>query len=307
MQNTNCPRIRLIRAGNAIDESLLQQLCSGLERDWGVSISFGPEVLNGCSPADRAARLHSYIISPDFDVLWTVWGGEGAADLLPFLGAKFPKDIPPKHLIGSSDATALLLYLANRKGVFPVHAPNFGRLPVITASPSYDLLKRFVRGELDSIVATNLIPLNGLAKGGAPVKSSGSTGGNLSLLTISIGDTWEFDPAGKIVFVEDWREKAHVIDRNLKSLSRRGKFSDAAALILGNIFCQLQPTRGTDPEEQTSYLRERVSEFANALPIPVFETDVIGHGPDNLPIPFHWTAEITGTDPVHLTLRNPKT
>jgi muramoyltetrapeptide carboxypeptidase len=303
MQNTVHPKIRLIRAGNAIDEGLLKQTCAFLESEWGASISYGPEVFNGCSLQDRALLIRSYLSSSDYDTLWTVWGGEGAADLLPYLDKTLPETIPTKQVIGSSDATAILIYLSKFPSVSPIHAPNLGRLPVIKSSASYEVLKSLVCGEPESIVLRHLTPLNLSARSQQALKSTGSTGGNLSLLTISVGDTWEFDAAGKIIFLEDWREKPHVIDRNLKSLARRGKFSKAVAIVVGNVFCELVPTRMDD---QVSYLRERLSQFAESLSIPVFETPLIGHGPDNYPVPFRWPAEILAGESPKLIFHRPK-
>jgi muramoyltetrapeptide carboxypeptidase len=302
MQNTVHPKIRLIRAGNAIDEGLLKQTCAFLESEWGASISYGPEVFNGCSRQDRARLIRTYLSSSDYDTLWNVWGGEGAADLLPYLDNTLPDTIPAKQVIGSSDATAILIYLSKFPGVFPIHATNLGRLSVIKSSASYEILRSLVCGEPESIVLKNLAPLNLSARSQQTLQSTGSTGGNLSLLTISVGDTWEFDAADKIVFLEDWREKPHVIDRNLKSLARRGKFSKAVAIVVGNIFCELVPTRLDD---HVAYLRGRLNEFAESLSVPVFETPLIGHGPDNYPVPFCWPAEIRVSDSPELVFHRP--
>ena len=65
------------------------------------------------------------------------------------------------------------------------------------------------------------------------------TGGNLSVIHISIKDVWEIDTANKIIFLKDCGEKAHKIIRTLKYFSRIGLFYAVKAVIFGDFTCCL--------------------------------------------------------------------
>lgn len=58
-------------------------------------------------------------------------------------------------------------------------------------------------------------------------------GGNLSLLTTTLGSPYEIDTKGKILFMEDVGEAVYRVDRMLTSLSLAGKFDDCSGIILG--------------------------------------------------------------------------
>ena len=67
----------------------------------------------------RAARLVEYLLNPDVDIIWSLRGGEGSADLLPFLEAhKGQISVPiTKKMLGFSDFTVLLNYFSQKFGV----------------------------------------------------------------------------------------------------------------------------------------------------------------------------------------------
>ena len=288
------PRIRLIRLGSAVDQTVLESACKFLREEWPVSVSYGRETFSECSLPERVEHLLSYCRSTEYDWLWAIRGGEGTADLLPLLGEQLRQgeDLPTKQLIGSSDATPLLIYLSESSRIRPVHGPNIGQFYKIRSSASAKVIKSLIFNETTSVTLKPLKPLNQLAKSNATLTAKGSIGGNLSLLSISIGDVWEFDATSKLLFLEDWQEKPHVIDRNLKSLERRGKFAGAIAILLGDVFRNLVAPSSASAEDHVDYLRRKLVEFAESLEIPVLETGLVGHGDENFPIPLAWSVEL---------------
>jgi muramoyltetrapeptide carboxypeptidase len=58
-------------------------------------------------------------------------------------------------------------------------------------------------------------------------------GGNLTLLTATLGSKYEIDTRGKILFIEEIGEPVYKLDRMLTSLALAGKFHDCAGIILG--------------------------------------------------------------------------
>src|SRR5512143_2263105 len=59
------------------------------------------------------------------------------------------------------------------------------------------------------------------------------TGGTLSLLTSSLGTSYEVETRGRIVFLEDVDEEPFKVDRMLAQMTAAGKLSDAAGVALG--------------------------------------------------------------------------
>ena len=58
-------------------------------------------------------------------------------------------------------------------------------------------------------------------------------GGNLSLVSSSLGTPYEIDTKGKILFLEDLHEALYRLDGMFNHLRLAGKFKDAAGILLG--------------------------------------------------------------------------
>jgi len=59
------------------------------------------------------------------------------------------------------------------------------------------------------------------------------TGGNLSLVSSSLGTPYEIDTRDKILFLEDVGEAPYRIDGMMNHLKAAGKFKDCAGIMLG--------------------------------------------------------------------------
>jgi muramoyltetrapeptide carboxypeptidase len=60
-------------------------------------------------------------------------------------------------------------------------------------------------------------------------------GGNLSLLVSLLGSSYQIDPAGKILFLEDVGEYTYSYDKMLYALKNAGYFDHLKALIIGGM------------------------------------------------------------------------
>ena len=68
------------------------------------------------------------------------------------------------------------------------------------------------------------------------VPASGQlVGGNLSLLTATLGSKTSLDTNGKIIFIEEIGEHKYHIDRQLHSLKRAGYFDHCAGVLIGDM------------------------------------------------------------------------
>lgn len=115
----------------------------------------------------------------------------------------------------------------------------------------------------------------------APLRSR-VVGGNLTLVGNTIGTTFGFSGAGKIVFLEDVDESPYHLERNLDHLRQAGAFDGTVAVVFG-LF------RDSEPAELVPVVFRR---FAASVPFPVFSTDRIGHGYVNDPLPLNTDATL---------------
>lgn len=284
------PALRIMLIQPASVDTAINELQHGqqyLMQKFGFSVEFDAGMPRRVTVQEKAQRILATCLRDDVDVLWAVRGGEGTADILPLLVEHklALQQAKPKLIIGFSDITPFLIFFANHFAWPAVHGPGCLQLQnaridqaSMAAISGLLLEQRFVG-------LPQLLPLNSAAEVERSVTAQ-LIGGNLSLLAISIKDCWEFDPAGKIIFIEDVNEKPHVIARSLKYLARIGKFDQVAAIILGDFM-------GLNEDKSTAEAIERVlKRFAASCNAPVFKTHLFGHGHSNFPLPLNQAVSL---------------
>jgi muramoyltetrapeptide carboxypeptidase len=213
--------------------------------------------------AERAADVRAALLDPSIAAVLTVGGGYGSQRMLEVLDWTGLGDVPPKPVVGYSDVTGLLEALAANLGWTSVMGPMvaesefaesycFSSLMACLTSPE-------AYGPLDLVGAKTLV-------GG--VTEGITCGGNLSLLTGSVGTDTGWSPPGGIVLIEDEDEDDARVDIMLTHLRRSGYFANAAAVIAGTFHdCG-------EAERVDAVLRDRLSD----LGIPVVTSVNMGHG-----------------------------
>jgi muramoyltetrapeptide carboxypeptidase len=184
-----------------------------------------------------------------------------------------------KKVLGMSDSTPLLLFLSECG--WPVwygHVASFFSRPLSRVTS--ESFKRFLT---DSSSSLELTPLNSEAKA-LNMMESNVVGGNLTLLSLSLKETWELNTSGKILFMEDWNEKPYVLDRTLKHLERVGFFNGIRALIIGDFVGNLPSSEARINEIQESAIQAVLNRLAEKMTCPVFSTKSVGHVHDIQPI-----------------------
>ncbi|MCW5588588.1 MAG: LD-carboxypeptidase [Legionellales bacterium] len=262
-----------------------------LKNRYGIECVYDDHVFQPKSPQYRAAILRDYMLASDIQMIWPLRGGEGSADLIPYLQPLRDQlmHAPKKLLMGFSDITALLIYFTQQLDWPVVH--GYGAAALLKPELDQTALEislDFIFGKQQQIVINSLIPLNSLAKTSPPITAK-LIGGNLSLLNISIADCWQLDGRDKIVIIEDVSERAYRTSRTLKYFQRINLFNSVKALIFGYFF-DVFPVDNQIIEEETNnrYLRY----FAEQCDFPVWQCDKIGHGKTNLPLPFYCDANL---------------
>lgn len=181
----------------------------------------------------RANDLNSMFLDNDVDGIICLRGGYGAMKILDMIDENAIKN-NPKVFVGYSDITALHLYINQLCDVVTFHGPmvasDFSQeldefcqnsfLQAVSSSEAMGLMENPENSSIDTLV-------KGVANGEI-------IGGNLALVSGTMGTKYEIDTKGKILFLEEIGEEPYRIDRMLTQLALAGKFSDAEGVILGD-------------------------------------------------------------------------
>lgn len=224
----------------------------------------------------RAAEVNQMFRDTNIDGIFCIRGGYGATKILPLLDFDMIK-ANPKVFAGYSDVTALHIAFNQKCGFVTYHTPM----------PSTE----FIRSEMDpytwnsfikSVTATERLDyglenppgrtmttlVDGKAKGQL-------IGGNLTLVTASLGTPYEIETKGKILFLEDVDESEQRVDRMLTQLKLAGKLDDVAGILLG-AWTNCGPESPKHPEHSLS-LQTIFQEILGPLHKPIIKDIACGH------------------------------
>lgn len=281
--------IGLSITGSACTEQECEKIIHVLQSEWHCHVVVDlPSMATAGSAQHRAQQLLALIKNDTVDVIWIVRGGEGSADILPYLHQHQAqlKQCKAKPIIGLSDATAVLIYFNQQYGWQTTYAIGSA---VLAKQDQFDpdsvqLIKKYVMGALDQISIRDLSPLNKHAVQETVIEGELCVG-NMSLFAISIKDVWEFDAHNKILMIEDWHEKGYVIDRTMKYFQRIGKLDAIKALVFGDMAAGRFSVDDVEQARQIAYLETVLKRFAKTLDVPVLSTRSFGHGYYQTPLP----------------------
>lgn len=234
----------------------------------------GPDLLSAQSDAERFSQLHTALYREETDLIWCVRGGYGATRLLPAL-RKLPQPTKKKTLIGFSDITALHLFLSQSWHWPVLHGPSLRQMIDDSLSPlSHILTEMLIFDPQPTPLSYPLIAMNEAASRNSTIHAP-LTGGNLALVTASLGTPFQIKTEHRILMLEDVHEPAYRIDRLLTHCHQAGILDAVQAVILGD-FTASAP-------EPHSLIDATLARFAEAASFPVFRMNLFGHGQDNHP------------------------
>lgn len=239
---------------------------------------------------DRADDLSRMFQRRDVHAVWAVRGGYGSSRLLPLLDYAVIRD-NPKPLIGYSDITALHLAIHRLSGLVTFHGPIARQLFSEYTLKAFK--KALFQGE--PIGPTGLPPPFSPREGatewenrvvviGGGKCEGRTTGGNLSLVTATLGTPFEIDTRGRILFLEDVGEEPYRVDRMLTQLWLSGKLSEAAGVVFGK-FSNCGPAEYKPGYSNTLSLEEVLRIRMEPLKIPCLYGLLFGHVRDNATLP----------------------
>ncbi len=179
----------------------------------------------------RADDINSAFADPDIDGILCIRGGYGSQRLMNQIDFELIRN-HPKYFSGYSDITALHIMINQYCDIVTYHTP-MPSTELYDGADDYtlDYLRKVLFGEPlgelknpDNFLLKTLV--GGCARGIL-------TGGNLSLVSSSLGTPYEIDTRDKILFLEDVDEEPYRIDGMLNHLKAAGKFRDCAGIMLG--------------------------------------------------------------------------
>lgn len=234
----------------------------------------------------RADDVNMMFKNKEIKGIFAMRGGYGAARILDMLDLDMIKN-NPKVFVGYSDITALHIVFNQMCNFMTFHGPMVAT-ELYKGADEYTLnsLKRniFISAPLGVIKNPDCKKFKTLVKG----HSEGIlTGGNLSLLTSSIGTKYEIDTKGKILFIEEVDETPYKVDRMLLQLKQSGKFKDASGIVLGQ-FSRCE----SENLERSLTLKEVFKDLIVDENKPVIYDVECGHSTPTMTIPMGAYAKI---------------
>ena len=274
-----------------------EQLDAGASilRSWGLEVREMPHVrdvhpghtyLAGADEA-RAEDFSIAWAAPDVRAIVCVRGGYGSHRMTDLVDWSALRSAEPTVLLGYSDVTALQEAVAAWLGVVTLHGP-MSATGSFLRSAAAQLHLRTTLFEPESVQVLSPPSARPLV-GGTAVGVT--TGGCLSVLSMSVGTPTALKARGGLVLLEDVNEQAYRIDSYVTHLRRSGWFDGAAGVVLGS-------WADCEPAEPV------VADVLGDLGVPIVADFGFGHGDDPITMPLGVLAELDA-DAGRLTLDQP--
>jgi muramoyltetrapeptide carboxypeptidase len=246
----------------------------------------------------RARELMTMFADDDVDAIFCSVGGYGAMRVLPHLDFGIIRD-NPKILMGFSDITTLHIAIHQRTGLVTFHGPSVegyaGDNPEKDEPAGKDnfenALKMLSIAEPWGIVDNP--PRGMLLRTIVPGKATGPLiGGNLSMITHTLGTEDSIVTDGRILFFEDVYVSEYDVERLLTHLHLAGKFKRVKGIVFGQV------SKFHKRDDPTPSLAEVIQDRVGCLRrVPSFTGLCCGHGRVKVVLPEGVRASIDATEP----------
>jgi muramoyltetrapeptide carboxypeptidase len=245
---------------------------------------------------ERLDDLHSMFRDNEVNAVFAIRGGYGSMHILDRIDYDLIRR-NPKVFLGYSDITAMHLAINKHAQLVTFHGP-------IALSRFTDYTQKYFRKALFETqpigAVTNppesneLRPSHNLRAIRPGIATGQLIGGNLTLISNTMGTPYEIETRGKILFLEDVDEEPYSIDRMLTHLRLAGKFEGVAGVIFGE--CQDCKPKDYKPSFTIPYgLGEVLDNILGNLKVPVLSGLTIGHTDDQLTLPLGVAATLDAT------------
>lgn len=222
---------------------------------------------------NRLRDFQQMLDDPEIKAIICARGGYGCVRILEHVDFDlFLRN--PKWLAGYSDITVFHTYLNNILEVESLHATmpiNFS--DDISGKSVMTMIDALMGNVVDYKISSNELNRIGNAEGEM-------IGGNLSILYSLRGTNMDFEPQGKILFIEDVGEELYHLDRMMHNLKMGRKLSELKALVVGG-FSLMKDGDPKFGKTANQIIQEAVSNYS----YPVIFGFPAGHINDNWALP----------------------
>ena len=240
---------------------------------------------------ERVEDLHAMFSDPSVAAVFCLGGGYGAERLLDAVDYGLIRR-NPKILLGFSDITGLHLAVTKKARVVTFHGPvamsslppftlEYFKKALFSPEPIGELANPPEPDPLSPVFPRHTVTA-GIARGP-------TAGGNLTLISTTMGTPYEIDARGKILFFEDTGEAPYRVDRMLTQLKLAGKFAECAGIVWGT--CS-DCTAAKSSFEINLSISDLVDELLGDLGKPVLAGLVFGHTKEKVTLPIGVEAEM---------------
>ncbi|WP_028550842.1 S66 peptidase family protein [Paenibacillus sp. UNC451MF] len=263
----------------------LEQL--GLRVRLGDTLSKQHGYLAG-TDEERARELNGMFADPEIKAIICARGGYGTGRIADLLDYDLIR-ANPKIFWGYSDITFLHAAILKRAGLVTFHGPMMIDLekdndPLTVQNYETLLFPSVLR------YTEEINPLKVLVEGEA---RGPLVGGNLSLITSTLGTPYELDTKGRLLFIEDIDEEPYRVDRMLNQLRLAGKFADAAGVLICD-FNNCVPNK----RKLSLTLEQVIEDHIVSAGKPTMAGFKIGHCSPNITVPHGIEARMSTQDRV---------
>ncbi|MFA0961998.1 LD-carboxypeptidase [Roseivirga sp. BDSF3-8] len=224
-------KVRIISTARKVTPEDMDKAASILN-EWGLQVVFGNNLFEdnhqfAGTDAQRAADLQAAIDDPHCKAIFCARGGYGSMRIIN--AVNWSNIISsPKWLIGFSDISVLLFRLYYL-GIESIHGIMPGLFSKDKAGDSVDMLRRLLFSGPEPITA----PESEFSRHG---EASGRlVGGNLSMISIMEGTSFNVPSVSNILFIEDLDEYLYHVDRMMVHLKLSGVLESLAGLVVGQM------------------------------------------------------------------------
>lgn len=271
---------------NEIKSSLNFLTSNGFNIKEGLHLYDSNRYLAG-KDIDRAIDIMNMFKDNTVDAILCCRGGYGAMRILNLLDYNIIKN-NPKPFIGYSDITILLNTFYSKCNLICFHGP------MLTSNLKDDftlqsLMFNIMHGDRPYLISNPpYFPLNSEVKG---ICDGTLVGGNLCLISSTLGTPYEIDTTNKILFIEDVSEEPYKIDRMLTQLLLANKLQQCSGFIIG----QFKNCLPSNPEKSLT-LNEILENRIFSLGKPTISNVMSGHDYPKITIPIGAQVRLNAFD-----------
>lgn len=259
-------------------------------QSWGFEVIVNPEMLEpklflANSDKKRFELFKRAMNNKKTKAVWCLRGGYGSIRILPMI-EKMAVPQQPKLLIGISDICSLHAIINEKWKMASLHAPLVDRIGM--GKLNENNMNELMRVLVDTHYVTKFVhlkPLNKAATKNKIIKSK-VVGGNLMVVTSTLGTPSQIKGQNKIIFLEELCERSYRIDRCLQQLKQAGVFDAASAVVFGDFL-------NCDEPNGTNLVLDTLKLFFDKMKIPAFTGLECGHGDIQRPLFFNTETHLT--------------